>query len=79
MCIGRMKEGMVEEPVWKTNITVNERTFFVEVRRPRRSVKTGTSVYEARTEYEGEVIGTDREAYSMEDALALLTGRLETL
>jgi hypothetical protein len=79
MCIGRFKEGMVKESVWKGNIAVDQKDFFITVSRPRRDVKTGKSVYVAQTEYNGEIISVDKEAYSMEDAFTLLRSRLKKL
>jgi len=79
MCIGRLKEGMVKEPVWKTDVTINEKTFIVKIGRPRRNMATGKSVYLAQTQYNGEVISVDKEAYSIDDALMLMRNRLKEL
>jgi hypothetical protein len=79
MCIGRLKDGMVKEPVWKGDIRINRKDFLVAISRPRRSIRTGKSIYFACTEYGGEIISIDKEAYSMDEALTLLRKQLKKL
>jgi hypothetical protein len=79
MCVGRLKDGMVKEPVWKGEIRINRRDFLVSISRPRRSIRTGKSIYLAYTEYNGEIISIDKEAYSMDEALTLLRNQLKKI
>jgi hypothetical protein len=79
MCIGRLKNGIVEEPVWKSDIKINNESYLVKISRPRRNIKTGKSVYSAQTEYKGEIISIDDEAYDIDEAISFLRNKLETI
>ena len=76
VCIGRSADGMVNDPVWKGEISVEGGIYAVRVYRPSRDRLTGKSVYFAETFYHGERIYVCDKKNGIGGTLALLRARL---
>jgi hypothetical protein len=71
--------GMVLDPIWKGEITVQHETFLVKVYRPFRDSATGKSVYVAETHFHGTEISVSDTNVTPEGIIRLLKKELQTL
>lgn len=79
MCIGRMRNGMVEDSIWAGEIKVGEELYTVKIYRTFRDKSTGKSIYFAVVDRDGDKIYFENNGKSVDGLLKILKNRLNEL